>query len=72
MHECPGGCGTEIPDEMLACRPHWYQLPQDVRDAVWRTKHLGLTDTRRRNALAAAVAVYGDAAPPVWQTLLDV
>jgi hypothetical protein len=52
---------------MFACRPHWYQLPKKVRDDIWATVGLPLSDTDRREAIGAAIAVYGDAAPPEWR-----
>lgn len=36
-HECPGPlCKTSVPDEMLACSGHWYQVRPATRAAVWR------------------------------------
>lgn len=28
-------CSKPVPPRMLACRPHWYQLPRWLRDEVW-------------------------------------
>jgi hypothetical protein len=37
MHTCPGpGCTADVPPEMLACSRHWYQVPRQLRAAVWR------------------------------------
>jgi len=69
-HRCPCGCGATVPDRYFACRDGWFTLPPRVRTAVWGTRHLAFSDTRRQAALAQAVAVYGDAAPPEWQALL--
>lgn len=31
-HKCPkDGCGIDMPDHLLACRPHWYSIPRPVR-----------------------------------------
>ena len=33
---CPvEGCERSRQSSQLACRPHWYALPKDIRDAVW-------------------------------------
>jgi hypothetical protein len=33
---CPfHGCGTEIPDEVFACRPHWFSLTAGERSEIW-------------------------------------
>jgi hypothetical protein len=38
MHQCPGPeCEAEVPYEMLACSRHWYQVPKQIRRAVYRT-----------------------------------
>lgn len=37
MHTCPKtGCSARVPDEMFACRPHWFSLPKTTRDEIWR------------------------------------
>jgi hypothetical protein len=37
-HECPSdGCTRSVPQTQLACREHWYALPKEIRDEVWRT-----------------------------------
>lgn len=37
-HKCPGpGCPVQVPDHMLMCRPHWYQVPAALRSRVWAT-----------------------------------
>lgn len=33
-HDCPGGCGTQVPQRQLACKPCWFRLPRALRDAV--------------------------------------
>lgn len=30
--------------EQYACRSHWYELPKDIRDAIWATYGNRLTD----------------------------
>jgi hypothetical protein len=37
-HKCPAPrCTVEVPDHMLMCRPHWYQVPVPLRTRVWAT-----------------------------------
>lgn len=33
-HECPGGCGAEVPQHQLACRTCWRKLPEALRHQV--------------------------------------
>lgn len=30
------GCNTLVPPAMWGCRPHWFTLPQHLRNAIWR------------------------------------
>lgn len=34
-------CGLRVPPSMLACRRHWFELPQKIRDAIWREYRRG-------------------------------
>jgi hypothetical protein len=35
-HQClRPGCEVYVPPRMLACKPHWQELPTDLRRAVW-------------------------------------
>lgn len=35
-HKCPApGCTAEVPRSQLACRPHWYSIPPEIRSRVW-------------------------------------
>jgi hypothetical protein len=37
-HQCPAkGCKRNIPDHLLMCKPHWFQVPYHLRRAVWDT-----------------------------------
>lgn len=37
-HKCPkDNCGIDMPDHLLACRPHWYSIPMHIRNDVNRT-----------------------------------
>jgi hypothetical protein len=36
-HECPWpGCGSRVAREQWGCRNHWYRLPKNLRDQIWR------------------------------------
>jgi len=38
MHECPApGCETLVSNDRLACRAHWYTIPQPLRSRLWNT-----------------------------------
>lgn len=43
-HECPGGCGSQVGNGMLACKADWFRLPHALRAAVWR----GWNDANRQ------------------------
>lgn len=41
-HECHWpGCTTQVPPAMWGCRPHWYRLPADIRNRIWKTYRPG-------------------------------
>lgn len=55
-HRCPAkDCTLVIRDDLLACRPHWYQLSKPVREAIYATVGLPTLHPDRRAALAAAM-----------------
>ena len=33
-HDCPGGCGREVPHRKLSCPDCWWLLPVELRKAV--------------------------------------
>lgn len=57
-HECPApGCDRLVDSQQLACRPHWYQIPKVLRDAVWRAyRGPGVGSPEHTEAVLAAVA----------------
>jgi len=56
-HECPGpGCTRSIPNRMLACRTHWYQVSRPTRDRVWRWYYDAPGSDEHMDAIAAAIA----------------
>jgi len=37
MNTCPKpGCKNNIPRTMYACKPHWFELPQKIRNKIWK------------------------------------
>lgn len=37
LRECPrAGCTKRISGDLFACSPHWYSLPPEIRDAIWK------------------------------------
>lgn len=34
-------CDVEVPPDKLACRGHWYSLPEHLRADIWRTYRRG-------------------------------
>lgn len=57
-HECPApGCTRRVPRNKLACAPHWYQLPEELRAKVWRTyRQHGMGSAEHTDAMLDAVA----------------
>jgi hypothetical protein len=52
---CPGGCGHQVPVELICCRRCWYTLPERMRVAIhslWRRTPRG-----RRAAIARTAAI---------------
>ena len=36
--DCPiDGCTNRCADAQLMCKPHWYKVPKEMRDKVWKT-----------------------------------
>lgn len=33
-HDCPGGCGRQVPRHHLACPTDWYRLPAELRGRI--------------------------------------
>lgn len=41
-HHCHWpGCEQQVPPAMWGCKAHWYALPKDLRDKVWRAYRPG-------------------------------
>lgn len=44
-HTCHAiGCNTNVPPEMFMCKPHWFSLPQRLRNRIWATYRPGQCD----------------------------
>ena len=38
MHSCAApACESQVPNDWLMCKRHWYKVPKDLRDEVWAT-----------------------------------
>lgn len=35
------GCGHFVPPAMWGCKAHWYRLPGEIRDRIWRAYRIG-------------------------------
>lgn len=53
-HDCPGGCGQQVPRHLLACLDCWWLLPTELRHAIQRG------GMHRLRAVSAAVQWYRD------------
>lgn len=53
------GCEKQVPPAMWGCRAHWYALPQELRNRIWRTfvpgQETNLTPSRAYVAVAREV-----------------
>ena len=55
-HRCPGpDCTRTVPDEMLACAPHWYRVTSVTRARVWVTYRSDPGGEAHRAAVAQAI-----------------
>lgn len=54
-HECPGGCGRDVPHRLLACRDCWWLLPEEMRTQIRQAR-----GRRRLQLVGEAVAWYRD------------
>lgn len=59
-HPCPAnGCDRQVSIDQLACRPHWFSLPPELRKRVgraWRRIQNGDPAAVREHAAAAGEA----------------
>lgn len=41
-HHCHWpGCRAQVPPAVWGCKPHWFALPKDLRDLIWKTYEPG-------------------------------
>ena len=44
-HTCHAtNCKTEVPPAMWGCKRHWFMVPKDIRDRIWRSYRTGQCD----------------------------
>jgi hypothetical protein len=56
-HHCHWpGCTRQVPPAMWGCRPHWYRLPAELRQRIWRCYQPGQEITGRPSAAYVEVA----------------
>lgn len=59
-HDCPG-CGKPgVPQSQLACKPCWFKLPLDLRNAI-NGSYRARTNARLPNTRSAAVRAHRQA-----------
>ena len=53
-------CETPVPPAMWGCKKHWFKLPKELRDRIWRTYKPGqeITKTPSPEYIAAAKRVH--------------
>jgi hypothetical protein len=45
-HRCHWpGCEKQVPPAKWGCAPHWFRLPQALRDAIWRAYRIAQEET---------------------------
>jgi hypothetical protein len=40
------GCVRKVPPALWGCKEHWYLLPRELRDRIWRTFKPGQEQTK--------------------------
>lgn len=57
QHHCHWpGCERQVPPAKWGCRQHWYSLPMDLRNAIWRAYVPGQERTGKPSAAYVAAA----------------
>jgi hypothetical protein len=58
LRECPiDGCTERHARTKLMCRDHWYMVPKELRDAVWKAyRGAGVFSEEYAEARDAAIA----------------
>lgn len=56
-HHCHWpGCDKQVPPAMWGCKAHWFRLPKDLRDKIWRTYRPGQEKDMQPSQAYLAVA----------------
>lgn len=57
QHTCHAmGCDEHVPPAMFMCRRHWFMVPKDMRNEIWRTYRPGQESTYRPSAAYIAAS----------------
>lgn len=71
-HHCHWpGCDKQVPPAMWGCKAHWFKLPRDLRNKIWRTyqpgQEIDMTPSDEYLAVAhevqAWIAAHAEGAP---------
>lgn len=61
LHRCHAtGCTVVVPPTMWGCKRHWFMVPREIRNRIWKTYRVGQCDDfnpSRDYLLAAKAAV---------------
>ena len=61
VHHCHRPrCETPVPPAQFACRPHWFELPRALRDAIWAAYEPGQEITKDPSPEYVEAAVAAD------------
>jgi len=60
-HDCPGGCGKQVPNRLFACRKDWARLPRDLQRSILDSYRVD--DVAHLQAMAVARRWYREAQP---------
>lgn len=56
-HHCHWpGCDRQVKPSVWGCRPHWYALPQGLRNKIWATFKPGQEESKTPSRAYVAVA----------------
>ena len=51
------GCERQVPPAMWGCKPHWFALPQSLRDQIWKEYRPGQEQDGTPSVRYVAVAL---------------
>jgi hypothetical protein len=56
-HECPANdCTKSVSADMLMCRTHWFMVPKQIRDRVWREWRIAPQSPEHVQAITNAIS----------------